>query len=159
MLIGSPHPVSRAQVRALDARRPELTVRLSQVTPAAIDAALDALARIMAEHAVALLVLALPEGTSPDAAANALGTIGRALPARPAPGSLVVTGGDTLVHLMEALSAESLLARGEVMPGVPCSEIQGGVWAATGVVSKSGAFGDPGLLIRLVDWAKGERHD
>lgn len=159
MLIGSPHSVSRAQVRALAAHRPALAVRLSQVMPAAIEAALDAVGRVMAEHEVAALVLALPEGTPPDAAANALGTIGRALPARPAPRSLVVTGGDTLVRLMEALSAESLLARGELLPGVPCSEIQGGVWPGTQVVSKSGAFGDPRLLIRLADWAKGERHD
>jgi hypothetical protein len=48
---------------------------------------------------------------------------------------------------------------GEPLPGVPRSVLQGGCWDGAVVISKSGAFGDPGLLIRLLESAKGGSHD
>ncbi|UKJ76624.1 four-carbon acid sugar kinase family protein [Azospirillum brasilense] len=39
---------------------------------------------------------------------------------------------------------------GALLPGVPCSTLRGGAWSGVRVVSKSGAFGDPALLRRLI---------
>ena len=54
---------------------------------------------------------------------------------------------------MGALGAEALLVTGELGPGVPCSRIEGGRWAGATVISKSGAFGAPELLISVVESA------
>ena len=40
---------------------------------------------------------------------------------------------------------------GEVAAGVPASRLSGGRWDGLRVVSKSGAFGDAGLLARLLE--------
>jgi D-threonate/D-erythronate kinase len=37
-----------------------------------------------------------------------------------------------------------------MMPGIPTSVLRGGVWDGLRIVSKSGAFGDAGLLARLL---------
>jgi D-threonate/D-erythronate kinase len=57
------------------------------------------------------------------------------------------------------LGARSLLVTDEPLPGAPRSVLRGGSWNGTVVISKSGAFGDPGLLIRLLESAKGGSHD
>jgi len=75
------------------------------------------------------------------------------------PRSLVVTGGATLHRLVGVLGARALLVTGEPLPGVPRSLLQGGAWDGAVVISKSGAFGDRGLLIRLLESAKGGSHD
>jgi uncharacterized protein YgbK (DUF1537 family) len=67
----------------------------------------------------------------------------------------VVSGGATLHRLVDVLGARSLLVTGEPLPGVPRSVLKGGVWDGVTVISKSGGFGDPALLIRLADCAKG----
>ena len=66
----------------------------------------------------------------------------------PPPGSLVVTGGATLFRLVRRLGAGALLVSGEVMPGVARSRLEGGRWSGATVISKSGAFGTPDLLVR-----------
>ena len=45
----------------------------------------------------------------------------------------------------------SLLATGELLPGVPHARIVGGRWHDLPVISKSGGFGAPDLLIRLAE--------
>ena len=69
----------------------------------------------------------------------------------PRPGTLFVTGGATLRALCEALGANGLTVDGEVEPGVPTSILRGGAWDGQRIVSKSGGFGDSGLLVRLLD--------
>ena len=71
----------------------------------------------------------------------------------PRPGSLFVTGGETLHGLLQALGAQSLLATGELLPGVPHARIVGGRWHDLPVIAKSGGFGAPDLLIRLAESA------
>ena len=72
----------------------------------------------------------------------------------PPPGSLVVTGGATLFRLARRLAADALLVSGEAMPGVARSRLRGGRWASATVLSKSGAFGTPDLLVRWWDRAQ-----
>ena len=39
---------------------------------------------------------------------------------------------------------------GEVLPGIPTSILRGGAWEGQRIVSKSGAFGDAGVLARIL---------
>jgi uncharacterized protein YgbK (DUF1537 family) len=71
------------------------------------------------------------------------------------PRSLVVTGGATLFRLVRALGADSLLVQGELMPGIAVSRLQDGRWPGATVISKSGAFGAPDLLVRWWDQVQG----
>jgi uncharacterized protein YgbK (DUF1537 family) len=64
------------------------------------------------------------------------------------PGCLVVTGGATLFRFVRALEADALLVTGELLPGIALSRLGGGQWPGATVLSKSGAFGAPDLLVR-----------
>ena len=107
---------------------------------------------------VALASLDLPTGLPREAAADRIGRELRALVTRlPPPGTLLVAGGETLRSLCQALGAASLLVAGRVVPGVPVSRLCGGAWDGVTVVSKSGAFGHPGLLRELLRLPHPER--
>ncbi len=130
-LIGSDHPVTQGQLVAagpLHRRLPAPSVPL----PAAV-------------------TLDLPPGTDRTAATAAIATAFAALLASIPPlGTLVVAGGATLRSLCEAIGATGLRVDGEVEPGVPTAILCGGRYDGLRIVSKSGAFGDPGLLVRLL---------
>jgi D-threonate/D-erythronate kinase len=138
-LIGSDHAVAAAQLAAVPALHRRLPI---------VDAA--AIARLLAQGATAVSV-ALPADTARDAAcrmitagfADLLETIER-------PGTLFVTGGETLRALCDALGVTQLEVDGEIEPGVPTSILRGGAWDGQRLVSKSGAFGDAGFLRRLL---------
>jgi uncharacterized protein YgbK (DUF1537 family) len=59
----------------------------------------------------------------------------------PAPGQLIVVGGDTLLSLCRASGAASLLTQPSIRPGWGCARINGGVWDGVPCHSRSGAFG------------------
>jgi uncharacterized protein YgbK (DUF1537 family) len=147
MLIGSDHPVSRAQRDA-----PEAPLALLRSTDRAnIADAVAGVAEMIGRGSTSGLALALPEA-SPETAREILATTFELIALRmPRPGSLLVTGGETLFGLLQALGATSLLATGELMPGVPHARIAGGRWHNLTVISKSGGFGTPDLLIRLAE--------
>ena len=122
-LIGSDHPVSRAQVAAVPQYRRDAVVTCD-----------------------------IPPGTDRGAARQRIGgTFAALLRQIERPGTLFVTGGETLRDLCEALGVSHLEADGELEPGVPTSVLRGGAWDGQRLVSKSGAFGDAGFLIRLLD--------
>ncbi|WP_407151130.1 four-carbon acid sugar kinase family protein [Bradyrhizobium sp. ORS 86] len=77
------------------------------------------------------------------------------------PGTLIVAGGETLRALCAALGAHALKVTGRIVPGLPCSTIQGGRWDGVEVISKSGAFGAPDLWRKLLEENQliSERHD
>ena len=148
LVIGSHHPVTLAQVQQLTAHAPEAaaTIRLDCTDAVA---AVEALAATLAARGRAALVFALPDGTGADVAGPLFDrvmalAIGQVAPPR----SLVVTGGATLFRLARALGARSLLVTGELMPGIAASHLEGGRWPGATVLSKSGAFGAPDLLVR-----------
>jgi uncharacterized protein YgbK (DUF1537 family) len=68
----------------------------------------------------------------------------------PQPATLVVSGGETLRQVCEAVEADHLEIVGQFEPGIPQSLLRGGVWSGSMVVSKSGAFGDREFLRRLL---------
>jgi uncharacterized protein YgbK (DUF1537 family) len=151
LVIGSHHAVTLAQVGRLAAQAPEAmtTIDLDGTDVAgaitAVAAALDARRR-------AALVFALPDGTGADVAGPLFERVIRlATMQLPMPGALVVSGGATLFRLARALGAASLWVTGEPMPGVARSRLEGGRWPGATVISKSGAFGTPDLLVRWWD--------
>jgi uncharacterized protein YgbK (DUF1537 family) len=155
-VIGSHHPVTLAQIEALAADAPDLMVRVR--TADAAGAAIKAVADALTRHGRAALAIEVADGTGPAVAGPIFDRVlGRAVMDLPPPGSLIVTGGATLHRLVLALGAEALLVNGEPLPGIARSRLQGGRWQGCEVISKSGAFGEPGLLIRLALSAKGDR--
>lgn len=151
MVIGSHHPVTVAQIAALKAHAAGLVVEVGLEQDG-----LEPVLAGLAGRERAALVLAVPDGTGAERARpffeRALGALAARLPP---PRSLVVTGGATLHRLVSVLGARALLVSGEPLPGIPCSVLRGGLWDGATVISKSGGFGDPRLLIRLAECAKG----
>ena len=139
-LIGSDHSVSAAQVAAV--------ARHHHVLPASGPASV---ARSLNIGSAAVATVAVPQGASRELA---LGVIAAAftelLRAIERPGTLVVSGGETLRALCGALAADRLDVDGEIEPGVPTSVLRGGAFDGLRVVSKSGAFGPPNFLARLL---------
>jgi uncharacterized protein YgbK (DUF1537 family) len=136
-LFGSDHPATAAQLSACNVHWTELSHRREEI---------PAIERRLAETGVALVSAKLSVGASRDDAARRIGEMfAGAASSLPPPGTLIVAGGETLKNLCTALGTQSLLATGQVAPGVPRSLMQGGVWDGVEIVSKSGAFGPPAL--------------
>lgn len=141
-LFGSAHPATAAQLSACKVHWTELSARREEI---------HAIERRLAETSVALVSAKLSAGASRDDAARRIGEIfAGAASSLPVPGTLIVAGGETLKNLCTALGTQSLLATGQVAPGVPRSLMQGGVWDGVEIVSKSGAFGPPALWRKLL---------
>ena len=141
-LVGSDQPVAKAQLAVLGRRHRVMTDarEANQVAGA-----------LQQDDAVAVSLAMPPRTPRADAAAHITrvfaGLLG-GLERRP--GTLFVSGGETLRGLAGALGAASLEVDGEVLPGVPTSVLRGGAWEGQRIVSKSGAFGDAGFLARLL---------
>jgi len=121
-LIGTDHPVSRAQI--------------AQVPP---------------HRRAAVITCDMPPDTDRRAARQHIGTtFATLLRQADRPGTLLVTGGETLRDLCEALGVSHLEVDGELEPGVPTSIMRGGAWDSQRLISKSGAFGDASFLARLL---------
>lgn len=125
VVIGTTHPASRAQIAAAATFFADGRMLIDPV-PKAPDAAATA-------RAIAAAVPQIETGA------------GRAL---------MVIGGDTLSAVLDAAGVEALDCIGEVGPGLPLSIIRGGRLDGARMVSKSGGFGRPDLLVRMLggDW-------
>jgi D-threonate/D-erythronate kinase len=150
MVVGSHHPVSLGQVEALAACDAGPVITLPLKGEAA--EALGLLESRLRTRGWAALVLAVPDGTGARIAAPWFeDVLAEAAACLPPPASLLVTGGATLMQLARALGAEALGVEGELVAGIPVSSMQGGRWPGAMVVSKSGAFGERELFVRLVE--------
>jgi D-threonate/D-erythronate kinase len=122
-LVGSNHAMSKAQVAAVAPER-----RGSVVT------------------------CELPDGTERGEARRQIADrFAALLHGAERPGTLFVSGGETLHDLCENLGVTHLEVDGELAPGVPTSLMRGGVWDGQRLVSKSGAFGDRQFLTKLLE--------
>ncbi|OYV67263.1 MAG: hypothetical protein B7Z59_04810 [Acidiphilium sp. 37-67-22] len=145
VIIGSNHCVTRGQVAAVPAAA---AARI----PLGEDAERAAL-RIAAslEHGNCIVTPGLPDGLAADAAAAAIEARLRAtLPRLAKPAEIVVIGGETLNAVCKAVGADALHPGGEIVSGVPVSRMIGGAWDGTTLISRSGAFGGPDFLARLL---------
>ena len=141
-LFGSDHPVMREQLAAVADRHETLDP----------DTDVQRIAHRLRGEGALMLSVAVAAGSPRDAAAEYIAAAFTGLVRRlDPPGTLLAAGGETLRGLCRALQATQLDAIGEVLPGIPCSILRGGPWDGTTVVSKSGAFGAPDLLRRLLE--------
>ncbi len=142
-LFGTDHPATAAQLSACGGH----VLRLGG--GGGRDAALVS-ARLR-QTGACLVAFDLPRGLARTAAAERIaleaGELARRLPR---PGSLFVAGGETLLALFQSLGADHLDVVGQLIPGVPVSVMRGGRWDHVRVISKSGAFGEDTLLLRLL---------
>ncbi len=145
-IVGSRHPVSEAQTSHLrDATGRSPLLLRGEVTEAAHVAA------HCHNPGFCVLRVDIPPDTSPPLAATLIAdALARLLPGLAPPGTLVVSGGETLRAACQALGATRLDVEAEVETGIPRSRLRGGLWDGVAVVSKSGAFGSADLLARLL---------
>ena len=131
-LFGSDQPATASQLAACG----EATIALAE------GAGGEGVRRKLADEGVALVKFSLADGLSRVEAARRIAREMAALiAALDPPGTLIVAGGETLKAACLALGADALQVTGRIVPGLPRSILQGGRWAGTDVISKSGAFG------------------
>jgi len=139
-IIGSRHPASRRHAAGLSEGLAERAVS------AASEDAAEKVERFLGDGGHAALIMDFPEMPPREAEARYRDTFLSLARTVASPGALIVVGGDTLLRLMQALGASSLVALGERAPGLPVSRVRGGGWDGCLLVSKSGAFGDSGMF-------------
>lgn len=148
-IVGSIHPVSRAQVMAVAERWPDAVVAIRDA-----DEAGPTINAVLERHSLAVVRFSIPAGSTVALAGRAITEgLARVLPHLHRPAGLFVTGGETLEAVANSLGAESFSVAGEVAPGVPRSLMHGGRWDGVFVASKSGAFGEADLLVRVIERA------
>lgn len=70
------------------------------------------------------------------------------------PGAVFLSGGDTAQAVLHRLGVSSLWVVAEILPGIPACRAVDGPWQGLPVVTKSGGFGAPDALIRVVDYLR-----
>lgn len=83
------------------------------------------------------------------AIACALGTIASRLLNLRKISALIVTGGDTAVHVCRALEARGINLATDLLPGIPLGYLEGGRGDGLPIVTKAGGFGSPDSLIKV----------
>ncbi len=145
-LIGSDHPVSVAQLSTA-------WKQVHRITSGGAEEAAPIARRLAQGHAQghAAVAVVVPPGASRGVAAGHIASsFGRLLAGLDRPGTLMVSGGETLRAVCDALGATMLEVDGALAPGVPASLMRGGRWHGLRVLSKSGAFGESTWLARLL---------
>jgi uncharacterized protein YgbK (DUF1537 family) len=150
-VVGSRHPVTRQQVEALPARMGSAFVRVTATSD--IPAACADIEVALRSGGKAALLFDLPQMGDDAAARVYRATFERLAAVLAKPKAIIVVGGDTLYRLVDTLGTRTLRVLGERSPGVPVSQLDGGLWHETLVASKSGGFADAGLF---QDFAHGE---
>ncbi|MDR3497310.1 MAG: four-carbon acid sugar kinase family protein [Ancalomicrobiaceae bacterium] len=141
-LFGTDHPVTQDQlVQAGDA-----TIRLADSSAASA----DHVSGQLDQRGAALVTVDLPPLSRRAAARRIASDLGALANRLDPPATLVCSGGETLRRLCDSLGATSLDVIGRIVPGVAVARFRGGRWDGVPVISKSGAFGDPDFLKRLV---------
>jgi uncharacterized protein YgbK (DUF1537 family) len=144
-LIGTDHPVTLRQLREVEPWRvvfdPEDAAGITAIT--------------QLEKGAAVVTVRIPDVAKRHRAASHVGAgFTKLLAEVPRPRTLFVTGGETLSRVCAALGAEALEVQSEIEPGIPVSVLRGGKWDGMRVISKSGAFGNEGLIRRLISLAR-----
>lgn len=150
-IVGSIHPRSRAQLEAVARLHGELVVELCEgelSDPAHLSG-------LLAARGAAVLGFRFATAPPPpDAMRRIRDLLEGMLRLVRRPGTILVSGGETLRAACEAVRAGSLVVSGELQPGFPMARLVGGVWDGLPVISKSGAFGDAAALVDLVAAAR-----
>ena len=152
-LVGSHHPMARAQVAELARRWPDAVVRARLDTPH--NAITERVVEALEQNGVALL-LPSPSGATPQQARVLLSHLLARLRHSVQPDACFASGGATLQLLLDAIGCESAVVAGEIEAGLPLARIKGGAWDRCTLVSKAGAFGTSETLRSLLEHMRGE---
>lgn len=68
---------------------------------------------------------------------------------------VLLTGGDTAVHVISKLSADGFRINTELEPGIPELTLLGGPFHGTKIVTKAGAFGDDNAILNAIKYMRG----
>ncbi len=138
VIVGSHHPAARAQTALLErtyADRRDGAARHETAT----------------EYPDEVLVLTTPSHRiEPEAALRDLEHAVEEVIALGGVRAVVVTGGESALHVLKRVGASSFDVMGELVDGVPIGIIVGGPWAGTILATKAGGFGGPDVLVRAV---------
>jgi uncharacterized protein YgbK (DUF1537 family) len=149
VVVGSLSGVSRGQLRALaEAYGCETVPIAGQSGPN--EEALDALRAALSGDACAAVHSA--EDRDASGAGSFVEVLAEVVAGLSQEGlfdALVLTGGETAVGVAQRLGAVGIRLEGEVEPGIPVGSLIGPI--PYRVVTKAGAFGEPGTLIRAVE--------
>ncbi|GFN21701.1 four-carbon acid sugar kinase family protein [Thermanaeromonas sp. C210] len=173
LVAGSRNPVTAGQVQQVLGGCRATLVKVATAAVAAgrgaeeVEKAVAAVQTLLSSEGPALLVVAVDslweaggadnvetEGASPQskAVAGVLAEIARRVVAGGRVRSLVVTGGDTAVHICRALGARGIDLDTELLPGIPLGRLLGGMADDLPVVTKAGGFGPPDAFVRVVEY-------
>lgn len=142
-LIGTDHAVMQTQL----AQYADDNVRIGDD----VAEALGVIRQAFSDREVCFVTCDLPGGMARQAAQDEITRrFGALCSGLERPGCLFVSGGETLSALTRNLGATALEVYGEFEPGAPLSRLCGGHWDGVDIISKSGAFGTPDFLTRLV---------
>jgi D-threonate/D-erythronate kinase len=138
VIVGSHHPAAREQAAQLE------RTRAFRYDGAVRD-------ETASGHRDEVLVLTTPSHRiEPEAALRDLEHTLEEVIALGVARAVVVTGGESALHVLKRVGASSLDVMGELVDGVPIGIIVGGPWAGTILATKAGGFGGPDVLVRAV---------
>lgn len=143
-LVGTNHEVTMAQVACFSASHADAHI----VVERDIDKAKRDLAKRIMRGAPSVVTVAA-SGDRQMVADHISKVFASLLDGLPMPGTLLVTGGETLRSVCSSLGVVELTVESEIEPGLPISRIEAGVFKGLATISKSGAFGDSALFCRL----------
>lgn len=64
--------------------------------------------------------------------------------------SIIITGGDTALHVLNALKAKGIDLEKEILPGIPLGRLIGGKANEIPVITKAGGFGTSKALLEVI---------
>ena len=159
-VVGSIAEASRAAATVMAADETVLPVRIAPTTLRAgadhaawQDAAGQITAALIAGRDVLVEIAAEPEADLSEGADLARRLADLLRQAAPHIGALFVTGGETALALLDALSVTGIRLIAEIEAGVPLGLTRGALTVP--VVTKAGAFGDAGTLYRCLTHLRG----
>jgi uncharacterized protein YgbK (DUF1537 family) len=147
VVVGSANATAREQIaRMVEAGVPAVPLRLKRLGPDEVAAAsASAVAALAEDGACVLHPVGAGHGADlPRRIAAALAEAAAAAAERAAVAGLVLTGGDTAVHVARRLGATGLLVEDELEPGVVVGRLLGP--RPYRIVTKAGGFGSPDAL-------------
>ncbi|KXG75826.1 hypothetical protein AN618_17360 [Fervidicola ferrireducens] len=98
--------------------------------------------------------LGLSSAETSEAIARFMGEVAHEVVKARRPAGMVLTGGDTAIHVVKKLSATGCRINSELEPGIPELVLIGGVADGVKVVTKAGAFGNDESILKAVKFLK-----